>query len=135
MIKEIVFSTKKRKELVNITSDIQEIVADSNIKTGICLVFIPHATAAILINEDERGLKEDIEKLLDSWIPEINWQHNQIDNNAGAHLASAFIGQSRIIPINNGQLLLGNWQEIFLAELDGPRTSRKVNIVCISDKN
>jgi len=135
MIKEIVFSTKERRELVNITSNIQEIVADSNIKTGICLVFIPHATAAIMINEDERGLKEDIEKLLDSWIPEINWQHNQIDNNAGAHLASAFIGQSRLIPINNGRLLLGNWQEIFLAELDGPRTNRKVNIVCISDKN
>jgi secondary thiamine-phosphate synthase enzyme len=126
MNKVLEFSTSRQKELVNITREVGRAVSEVNIRDGICLIFVPHATAALLINEDEPGFKADVEKLLKMWIPEGDWQHNSVDNNATAHLASSLIGQSRTIPIKNGDLQLGTWQEIFLVELDGPRNSRKV---------
>ena len=132
MTKELTFSTSKERELINITSSVQKVVAESEIQDGICLVFVPHATAALIINEDEPGLKADVETLLERWIPPGNWQHNAIDDNATAHLASAFIGQSKPIPIVNGKLKLGTWQEIFLLELDGPRPNRNVVITCLT---
>lgn len=120
------FSSSKKRELVNISSEVGRIVNQSNSRNGVCLVYTPHTTAAILINEDEPGFKADLEKILGMWIPEGNWQHNSVDGNATAHLASALIGQSRIIPIINGDLQLGTWQQIFLVELDGPRATRRV---------
>ena len=126
MVKTLEFQTSKSKELINITSDIETVAAESNVKEGTCLVFAPHATAAILINEDEPGFKADLEKLLDMWIPQGNWEHDRVDNNATSHLSSALIGQSRVIPIIDGRLQLGTWQEIFLVELDGPRSNRRV---------
>lgn len=135
MTKELVVSTAEKRQLINITSELEKAVAESKVEEGICLVFIPHATAAVLINEDESGLKTDIENLLGTWIPEGNWQHNAIDDNATAHLASALIGQSKTIPIVGGKLELGTWQEIFLVELDGPRTRRRVVVSIINSKN
>lgn len=132
MTKEFVLPTNKRRELINITSKVSTCVADSKVEEGICIIFVPHATAAIIINEDEAGLKADIENLIETWIPEGAWSHNQIDDNATAHLASALISQSKSIPIVAGKLKLGTWQEIFLLELDGPRQNRKVLVSCIS---
>jgi secondary thiamine-phosphate synthase enzyme len=126
MVKTLEFQTSKSRELINITSGIETVAAEANVKEGTCLVFAPHATAAILINEDEPGFKADLEKLLDRWIPQGNWEHDRIDNNATSHLSSALIGQSRVIPIIDGRLQLGTWQEIFLLELDGPRSNRRV---------
>ncbi|MEX0621571.1 MAG: secondary thiamine-phosphate synthase enzyme YjbQ [Candidatus Woykebacteria bacterium] len=131
MNKVLEFSTHTKKGLVNITSAVGEAVGGTNIKEGICLVFVPHATAAVLINEDESGFKADVEKLLDKWIPEGGWQHDRVDNNATAHLAASMIGQSRVIPVRHGDLQLGTWQEIFLVELDGPRSTRRVVIQVI----
>ncbi|SRR4030042_6455155 len=128
---EVNISTIKKVELVNITAKINEIVSKINISEGLCHVFVPHATAAVLINEDEPGFKADIQKLINIWIPEGDWEHNQIDSNATSHLASALIGQSRTIPILNNKLALGTWQEIFLVELDGPRQNRKVLVQII----
>lgn len=125
------FQTSKSRELLNMTNDIEGVVAESNVKEGTCLVFVPHATAAVLINEDEPGFKADVEKLIDMWIPQGDWAHDKVDSNATSHLSSALIGQSRVIPIIDGRLKLGTWQEIFLVELDGPRSNRKV-IVQIS---
>jgi secondary thiamine-phosphate synthase enzyme len=134
MTRELVFSTKERKELIDVTDDVERVVEESDIEEGICLVFVPHATAAIVLNENETGLKSDLKKMLENWIPDENWQHNTIDNNATAHIASALIGQSRLIPIVNGKLALGTWQEIFLVELDGPRPHRKVIVNTIAGK-
>ncbi|OGY21052.1 MAG: hypothetical protein A2126_04500 [Candidatus Woykebacteria bacterium GWB1_45_5] len=132
MTKELVFSTSKKRQLINITNEAQKAVGESGVEEGVCLVFAPHATAAILLNEDEAGFKEDVETLLQNWIPEGNWQHNQIDDNATAHLASAFIGQSKTIPIVDGKLKLGTWQELFLLELDGPRQNRKIVVTFLA---
>jgi len=134
MTKELVLATTNKRQLINITGKVQEAVSESKAEEGICLVFVPHATAAILLNEDEKGLKIDIETLLQNWIPQGNWQHDRIDDNAAAHLASAFIGQSKVLPIVGGRLQLGTWQEIFLVELDGPRSTRRVTVEIIQDK-
>lgn len=128
MNKVLEFSTKKKIELLNITETVNKVVAQRSKEEGQCLVFAPHATAAILINEDEAGFKADVATLLNKWLPDEDWEHNKVDSNATAHLAASIIGQSRTIPIENGNLQLGTWQEIFLVELDGPREKRKVII-------
>ena len=127
--KEIVLSTSRKYEIIDITREVERIVRDSRIKNGLCLVYAPHATAAIIANENESGLKEDIlRKIREDYPEKANWMHNLIDDNASAHLASAFIASSRIFPIVNGSLYRGTWQNIFLVELDGPRSIRKVLI-------
>ena len=131
MNKQLEFQTTQKRELVNITSPVQQAVAESNQKEGVWLIFVPHATAAVLINEDEPGFKADVEKLIRTWIPEGAWEHDRVDDNATSHLASSLIGQSRVIPVENGSLQLGTWQQIFLVELDGPRNSRRVSVTLV----
>src|SRR3989304_1299047 len=81
MTTEIPISTAKNRELVNITDEVERVVEESDVDEGQCLIFAPHATAAILLNEDEPGFKADIETLIDKWIPKGDWQHNLIDKN------------------------------------------------------
>ena len=126
MNKQLEFQTSKKRELINITSAVQNALQEFNTTEGICLIFVPHATAAVLINEDEPGFKTDIERLISIWIPEGDWEHDRVDDNATSHLASSLIGQSRTVPVKDGRLQLGTWQQIFLVELDGPRSSRRV---------
>jgi len=125
--REITLSTSKKLELVDITSEVEHIVRESGVKNGLCLVFAPHATAAIIANEHERGLMLDIlEKIAEDFPNNGRWRHNRIDDNAAAHLASAFIGTERVFPVIDGRLVRGTWQNIFLVELDGPRSYRRV---------
>jgi secondary thiamine-phosphate synthase enzyme len=127
--REIRINTKRRREIVNITEEIQKFVNESKINNGICLVYSTHATSAIIINENESGLLEDIIRKINEDYPiEKEWLHNRIDDNADAHLASTFIGPSVTIPIKDGKLCLGTWQDIFFLELDGPRIGRKIII-------
>ncbi|MCC6013394.1 MAG: secondary thiamine-phosphate synthase enzyme YjbQ [Candidatus Verstraetearchaeota archaeon] len=127
--KEIVINTKKRREVIDITEEVEKFVSESKINNGICLVYSKHATSAIIINENESGLLEDIIRKINEDYPiEREWLHNRIDDNADAHLASTFIGPSVTIPIKDGKLCLGTWQSIFFLELDGPRIGRKVII-------
>jgi secondary thiamine-phosphate synthase enzyme len=120
-------STSKRVELINITERVEEVVEKSGVKDGICLVFAPHATAAVIVNEDERGLKEDIVRWLEQSFPrDGGWRHNLVDDNASAHLASAFTSSCRVFPVKGGGLVRGTWQSIFLVEMDGPRKRRVV---------
>ncbi len=127
--KEITFSTQKRLQLVDITWEVERAVRESGIKNGICLVFAPHATAAIIANEHEEGLMRDIlTKIEEEYPRDGRWLHNRIDDNAAAHLASAFIEAARVFPVKDGRLVRGTWQNIFLVELDGPRGYRRVVI-------
>jgi len=120
-------STSKRVDLVNITRRVEEVVERSGVKDGLCLVFAPHATAAVIANEDERGLKEDIVQWLEESFPRNGkWRHNLVDDNASAHLASAFTSSCRVFPVKGGELVRGTWQSIFLVEMDGPRRRRVV---------
>jgi len=124
---EFYVSTKNRFEVVNISSKVEEVVRKSGISNGIALVFLPHATAALIANEYEPRIVSDyIEWVKKNIPPDAPWRHNEIDNNAHAHIASAIIESSRIFPVINGRLVRGTWQEIMLLALDGPRNRRVV---------
>ena len=127
MLKEFNISTKERYELIDITERVERIVQESDIKNGLVLVFIPHSTAGIILTENESGLKEDWLKVLKKLVSDFDFFHNRIDNNADSHILSGLIGQGKTLAIENGRLIRGTWQQIFLAEFDGPRT-RKVII-------
>ncbi len=116
---EFFVETTKRVEVVDITDEVGKRIGDGKA----CLVFVPHATAALIINEFEPNIKSDYEGLF-SKIAKGSWKHNSIDNNAEAHLLSALISPSILVPVKNGRLELGTWQSIMLVELDGPRKRR-----------
>ncbi len=122
---EFSVSTSKAVEVIDITGEVEKRLGDGEA----CLVFTPHATAAIILNEFEPNIKSDYEEFF-SRIAKGNWKHNAIDNNAEAHLLSALISPSIVIPLKNGRLDVGTWQSIMLVELDGPR-KRKVIVKII----
>ena len=120
MIKEFEIKTQKKYELVNITKKVEEII--SNIKEGLCLVYVPHATASVIINENyDPNICTDIINFLKEKIPEGKWLHDKIDGNAAAHIKSAILGPSETIPVKDGKLLLGTWQAVMVADWDGPK--------------
>jgi secondary thiamine-phosphate synthase enzyme len=124
MIQELVIETRKSTELIDITSKVQSAVGNSGIKNGICLVYVPHTTVGLLINEHEPGLHTDLVRLLNQLVPEQgSYQHP--DGNTHAHIKASLVGTSKYFVVGDGRLLLGTWQSIFLSEFDGPR-SRKV---------
>ncbi len=134
MIKEFSISSKDRYQLIDITSEVEGVVADSGVKDGLCLVFVPHSTAAIVLTENEEGLKKDWLAVLKKLVSGFDFLHDRIDNNADSHILSGLLGQGKTLPIEKGRLIRGTWQQIFLAELDGPR-ERKVSVSITSAAN
>ncbi|MFP4116361.1 MAG: secondary thiamine-phosphate synthase enzyme YjbQ [Candidatus Aenigmatarchaeota archaeon] len=123
----IEFSTSEKDEVKNLTSELKEKVRESDIQDGMCLIFAPHATGVLILNENETGVKEDYLKGLYDIVPENNdWSHDQIDNNAHSHVKSAFVGTDRVVPVTDGKLDLGTWQSLFFLETDGPRRKRRL---------
>lgn len=124
-------NTSKRTELIDITGNVKRHVTESGVKNGICIVSTMHTTTAIVINENEKGLVEDILSVLEKIVPQgAGYQHDRIDNNADSHLKAVLLGNSESIPVRDGRLVLGTWQSVFLAELDGPR-KRNIDITVI----
>jgi secondary thiamine-phosphate synthase enzyme len=124
---EIRLDTQMRKQLVDITERVASAISHGGIRDGICLIHSMHSTSALIINEDESGLRADIlKKVSEDFPPGMGWQHDRIDDNADGHLAGAFIGPSLTLPVKDGHLVLGTWQAIFFLELDGPRTGRRI---------
>lgn len=125
---QFIVRSQKREEIIDITEKVREIVkktADKN--SRICLIYVPHATCAVIINENwDEAVCEDIIDFLRKEIPAGKWKHDRVDNNADAHLKSALIGPDRLIPIENNSLMLGRWQGIGLAEFDGPKERRVI---------
>jgi secondary thiamine-phosphate synthase enzyme len=123
---ELKIRTNKKAEVIDITQRITEVVQAAQVSEGLCCIFVPHATAAVVINEnDDMQIGMDLLDSLDRLVPEGVWRHDQIDSNGAAHLKAAVLGPSETIPVQNGRLTLGTWQAIMLVELDGPR-DRKV---------
>ncbi len=133
--REIRISTHNRFELIDITHEVEQIVEESGIENGMCLVFAPHATAAIIANEHESGLISDIlTKIKELTEPSSSkWRHNIIDDNAHAHIGSALIGADRVFPVINGRLVRGTWQNIFVVEMDGPRSLRHIIVMVMGE--
>lgn len=118
---EIEIKTNKRVELIDMTDTAQKIV---EIDSGVLIVFCTHTTAGVYINENESGLREDVLTVLDQLVPQQSYRHNRIDNNADSHLKAILVGNSAVIPVENGRLQLGTWQRLFFCEFDGPRRRR-----------
>lgn len=122
--------TRSRVQFRDITAPLEKLIAESGIKNGLCHLFIPHTTAAILINEnDDPALARDLDEFLLKLAPrEKSYHHN--DGNCDAHLKASVIGCSKTLLIEEGHLVLGTWQGVYFCEFDGPRRrSLRVKIV------
>ncbi|MBN1365619.1 MAG: YjbQ family protein [Syntrophaceae bacterium] len=130
-MKELSLETNSRVEMIDITAAVQKAVRDEGIKTGICVVYTPHTTAAVTINENaDPDVPRDILAALDKAVPlSANYRH--AEGNSAAHVKSSLVGASEIVIIENGRLVLGTWQSIFFCEFDGPR-SRKFLVSIIA---
>jgi secondary thiamine-phosphate synthase enzyme len=136
MIQTFQVRTSKRTELIDITRSVQEAVQKTGLRDGVCILFIPHTTAAITINENaDPNVCKDIVMELNKIVPfEDRYQH--LEGNSPAHVKASLVGFSQTILLESGKLILGTWQGIFFCEFDGPR-NRNVHVQIISggDKN
>jgi secondary thiamine-phosphate synthase enzyme len=113
--------TRSRTEFKDITGLLEKLIRESGVESGTCLVFVPHTTAGILINEnDDLNLQQDLDNFLKKLAPREQDYHHR-DGNCDAHLKAAVVGASKALMIENGRLVLGRWQGVFLCEFDGPR--------------
>ena len=126
--------TTQHNEVVDVTDRVREIVSESGVSVGQCTIYTPHATAAITINENaDPNIGVDFLAALKKLIIEHDgWLHDRVDDNAAAHIKSALIGPSEVIPIDAGRLTLGTWQNVFFCEFDGPRSTRRIIVSVLS---
>ncbi|MFC1647476.1 secondary thiamine-phosphate synthase enzyme YjbQ [Patescibacteria group bacterium] len=124
----LMFNTKNRYDTVHITNEVADVVAESDVQEGMCLVSAMHITAGVYVNDLESGLIEDIHEWLEKLAPYgENYKHHQTgEDNGDAHLKRLMIGHQVIVPITEGKLDLGHWERIFYAEFDGRRKKRVI---------
>jgi len=126
-MEEFHIRTTAKRQMIDLTSRVAAIVAEAQVDEGLCNVYVAHATAAIVVNEnDDPNVCVDVLDLLDRLIPAGVWRHDKVDGNAASHIQATILGPSETIPIRGGRLLLGTWQAVMLVELDGPRDRRIV---------
>ena len=122
------FQTKTRRAYINITPQVEDLIAKSRIKEGLCLVNAMHITASVFINDDENGLHNDFDKWLERLAPHepvSNYAHNLTgEDNADAHLKRQIMGREAVVAITDGKLDFGPWEQIFYGEFDGMRKKR-----------
>lgn len=122
----ITVKSSRNTEFIDITEEVERVVRESGIDSGICYVFVPHTTAGITVNENaDPSVKGDIINTLEELVPQ-NGRYSHMEGNAAAHIKATLVGTSQSLPITNGRLGLGTWQGIYLCEFDGPRTRRVV---------
>ena len=125
--KELWFEATKRRELINITPDIQAALIESGVKEGLILCNAMHITASVFINDDESGLHHDYEVWLEKLAPEkpySQYKHNGFEDNADAHLKRTIMGREVVVAVTDGKLDFGPWEQIFYGEFDGKRKKR-----------
>jgi secondary thiamine-phosphate synthase enzyme len=119
--------THSQTEMIDVTALVQQQVTDSGMESGLCIVFVPHTTAAVTINESaDPAVRQDILMVLNKIVP---WKeaYRHMEGNSPAHLKTTLVGSSELIYVEKGRLVLGTWQGIFFCEFDGPRT-RKLDV-------
>jgi secondary thiamine-phosphate synthase enzyme len=125
--KELWFEVKKRRELINITPQVEECLRESGVHEGLVLVNAMHITASVFINDDEPGLHQDFEVWLEKLAPEKpydQYRHNGFEDNADAHIKRTLMGREVVVAITGGRLDFGPWEQIFYGEFDGKRRKR-----------
>ena len=124
-------NTNRNFEIIDITSKINELI---DVNQGIVSIFSRHSTSAIVVNENESGLLNDLEFMLDNLVSDkFSYEHDRIDDNARSHLKSFLLSSSECLPIRNNRLDLGTWQSVFFIELDGPRHNRTISLTIIGE--
>jgi len=124
-VTEFRIRTRAKREMIDVTARVAEIVARADLAEGLCSVYTPHATAAIVVNEnDDPNVCVDVLDALDRLVPAGVWRHDRVDGNAASHIQATILGPGETIPVRDGKLLLGTWQAVMLVELDGPRDRR-----------
>jgi secondary thiamine-phosphate synthase enzyme len=127
LTKHLWFQIPARRGFVNITDQVEELVRESGVKEGLCLVNAMHITASVFINDDESGLRADFESWLEKLAPEkphSQYRHNTAEDNADAHLKRTIMGREAVVAITQGKLDFGPWERIFYGEFDGKRRKR-----------
>ncbi len=125
--KELWFDIPTRRELRNITPQVEECLRESGIQEGLCLVNAMHITASVFINDDESGLHHDYEVWLEKLAPHApveQYRHNGYEDNADAHLKRQVMGREVVVAVTEGKLHFGTWEQIFYGEFDGRRKKR-----------
>jgi secondary thiamine-phosphate synthase enzyme len=125
--KELWFNIEKRREMINITPEVEVCLAESGIKEGLVLVNAMHITASVFINDDESGLHHDMDVWLEKLAPEKpynQYHHNGFEDNADAHLKRSVMGREVVVAVTEGKLDFGPWEQIFYGEFDGKRSKR-----------
>jgi secondary thiamine-phosphate synthase enzyme len=125
--KELWFNTKKEREFINITGEVEALLRESGIKEGLCLVNAMHITASIFVNDDESGLHHDFDVWLEKLAPHepvSSYRHNTGEINADAHLKRQLMGREVVAAVTGGKLHFGPWEQIFYGEFDGRRDKR-----------
>jgi secondary thiamine-phosphate synthase enzyme len=125
--KELWFSINQRRQLINITPEVQQCLAESGVQEGMVLVNAMHISASVFINDDESGLHHDFEVWLEKLAPEkpySQYRHNGYEDNADAHLKRTIMGREVVVAITEGNLDFGPWEQIFYGEFDGKRKKR-----------
>ena len=132
--RELQLSTRGEIDLVDITREVERFVEESGITNGQVLIFVPGATGAVVTIEHENGLLEDFKRILRELVPKgQGYKHDLIDNNAHSHLRASLLGPSLVLPIIDGELMRGIWQQIFFVELDVRPRKRKVILQAIGE--
>jgi secondary thiamine-phosphate synthase enzyme len=132
LIKTLAVKSSRRTQFVNITAEVEKIVAASGVANGICHLYVPHTTAGVTINEgDDPDVARDIEAALDRLIPK-DGPYKHFEGNSDSHIKSTLVGVSQSVQIEDGRLQLGRWQAIFFCEFDGPR-QRELRIKIVAD--
>ncbi len=127
MQRQFTIRSQHQFQMLDVTAQVAKIVAEADVAEGICSVYVPHATAAVVINEnDDPNICDDVLDALVKLVPEGIWRHDRVDGNAAAHIKACILGPSESIPVSSGRLLLGRWQAIMVAEFDGPRERRVI---------
>ena len=123
--------TNRNFEIIDITSKVNELI---DVDQGIVSIFSRHSTSAIVVNENEKGLLNDLEFMMDNLVSDkFSYEHDRIDDNARSHLKSFLLSSSECLPIRNNRLDLGTWQSVFFIELDGPRHNRTISLTIIGE--
>ncbi len=128
---QMTIKTHAQTEMIDITGEIQELLRSQGIKDGLCILYVPHTTAGITINESaDPSVQRDILMVLNSMVPwKADYRH--MEGNSPAHVKSSLMGPSQTVVVENGRMVLGTWQGIFFCEFDGPR-NRKLQLKLIA---
>ena len=124
MLKVLNIRTSRRNEIIDITDEVRRVVRESNVKSGICVLYCPHTTAALTVNENaDPSVRLDISEHLSEMVPHTK-PYRHLEGNADSHIKSVLVGPSLTLIVENGDIVLGTWQGVFFCEFDGPRNRK-----------